>query len=553
MPRAPNAEQRTTGRFASTTGVPGRTDYSRFIVRSRNMKIEKKSARYSIIIPTRNKAQYLPFALQSVLSIERNDVEIIVSNNHSADGTAAYLATVSDPRLRVVSPPVDLPMSLHYEFAISQATGEWLTLLGDDDAVMPYIFDRLDELTRQYDQISVIASARAYYFWPGCEDRYGNLVVQYSRSKRAALRSTRRDLLAALAGTRSCFDLPQIYTCCIVKRSLVEKIKNASQGRFYHSITPDIYSSVAICTAEQSYLRTEEPLFWVGTSNLSMGRSDRIYRDSERFEDSEMFPPIRLHPDIPEWLHALKIGSLYLYESLLCCPISTNAWKSPSINALVYSDVLHNQRTLVAPDTQTVPAIESQINATGVSRIKIKAAGIIVKTINIVRKFSTVAKRMLNTHKGKSTGQRDEDGGFLSIDRNVFHTITQASDAVKIVSGMMKPEFSPESRPVFLMAPGSQNGAIFGSYIAPMCQNLVAAIDDSSPNRTIFGATRWDTSRFLRQARRYSNAIAIDFSSSTKGRAWVAELCREAGVERRDWLDYSRSPLALYPQSSETL
>ena len=44
--------------------------------------------KYSIIIPTRNKAEYLPYAIKSVLDSSRDDIEVIVSNNFSTDNTS---------------------------------------------------------------------------------------------------------------------------------------------------------------------------------------------------------------------------------------------------------------------------------------------------------------------------------------------------------------------------------------------------------------------------------------------------------------------------------
>ena len=157
--------------------------------------------KYSIVIPTRNKAEYLPFAIKSVLKSTRTDIELIVSDNFSTDNTAKILRDFSDPRLRVIQPDVALPMAGHYEFAISKATGEWITILGDDDAVMPYIFESLDKYILKYSDVDIISSARAYYFWEGCENIYGDLVVAYSSKFKDKIRSTKNDLYKALFNT----------------------------------------------------------------------------------------------------------------------------------------------------------------------------------------------------------------------------------------------------------------------------------------------------------------------------------------------------------------
>ena len=194
------------------------------------------TTKYSIIIPTRNKSYYLPYAIQSVLNSDRKDIELIVSNNFSTDETQQILSRFNDQRLKIITPGVALPMAGHYEFAISKAKGEWITILGDDDAVMPYIFDSLDKYIKQYPGNDIISSSRAYYTWEGCEERYGNGVLFYEARFKSQLRSTRKDLISVLKGLRSCFDMPQIYTTCIVKRSLYEEIKTKSGGFFYHSI-----------------------------------------------------------------------------------------------------------------------------------------------------------------------------------------------------------------------------------------------------------------------------------------------------------------------------
>ncbi|MGO9485931.1 MAG: glycosyltransferase family 2 protein [Rhodomicrobium sp.] len=48
--------------------------------------------KYSILIPTRNGLRYLPYAIESVLSQSSDEFELIVSDNHSSDGTAEYLS-----------------------------------------------------------------------------------------------------------------------------------------------------------------------------------------------------------------------------------------------------------------------------------------------------------------------------------------------------------------------------------------------------------------------------------------------------------------------------
>jgi cellulose synthase/poly-beta-1,6-N-acetylglucosamine synthase-like glycosyltransferase len=59
----------------------------------------------SIVIPTFNqRPQFLRDSLSSALAQTYGQIEVIVSDNHSTNGTAALLAEYDDPRLRVVRP-----------------------------------------------------------------------------------------------------------------------------------------------------------------------------------------------------------------------------------------------------------------------------------------------------------------------------------------------------------------------------------------------------------------------------------------------------------------
>ena len=231
-------------------------------------------AKYSIIIPVRNAARYLPTCVETVLSQPYSDFELIISNNHSTDGTGAYLDALEHPNLKKVMPPEPCCMSEHFEWALAQATGEWLIFLGADDGLLPYFFELADTLTACADKkhIRAIMSRRAYYFWPGCERFYGNTCVSYFAVNRVEVRHSLLGILNALFGIGFYFDLPQMYSNALFHRSLIhDAIKK--QGRVFTSITPDANLAALACGLETRYLFSYIPLGWVGASPASNGFS----------------------------------------------------------------------------------------------------------------------------------------------------------------------------------------------------------------------------------------------------------------------------------------
>ena len=59
----------------------------------------------SVIVPTYNRRELLAASLASLRAQEGVDLEIVVVDDGSTDGTAAWLATLDDPRLRVLAGP----------------------------------------------------------------------------------------------------------------------------------------------------------------------------------------------------------------------------------------------------------------------------------------------------------------------------------------------------------------------------------------------------------------------------------------------------------------
>lgn len=90
-------------------------------------------SRVTVAIPTFNRVYLLARAVESAMAQSYEDLEIIVSDNCSQDGTRDYLQTLIDPRIRLLQQPVNVGMVRNWDFCLSQATGEYFLLLSDDD------------------------------------------------------------------------------------------------------------------------------------------------------------------------------------------------------------------------------------------------------------------------------------------------------------------------------------------------------------------------------------------------------------------------------------
>ena len=122
--------------------------------------------RFSIVIPTRNRAHLLDSAIRSALTQEHDDFEVVVSTNNCADDSVEVVRRHMCERLRHVQTRRTLSMPEHWEFAVGHAQGELVGVLCDDDALIPDALRELDELFNRLPDTDAIVYNIARYFHP---------------------------------------------------------------------------------------------------------------------------------------------------------------------------------------------------------------------------------------------------------------------------------------------------------------------------------------------------------------------------------------------------
>lgn len=90
----------------------------------------------SVVIPAYNAAPYLPNTLASVWSQTMSDLECIVVDDGSTDGTADLLRATRDSRLRCIRQD-NAGVAAARNRGMAEANGTWIALLDADDAWVP--------------------------------------------------------------------------------------------------------------------------------------------------------------------------------------------------------------------------------------------------------------------------------------------------------------------------------------------------------------------------------------------------------------------------------
>lgn len=308
--------------------------------------MKKSNPKYSIIIPTFNGINYLPTCIKTITDQVYDDFELIISDDHSTDGTKEFLQTLKNDRISIIEPAESLSMTEHWEWALSHAKGEWCIFVGQDDGLQPYFFHLSDKLTAEASKkgLRTIASSRAYFFWKGCEYIYGDIAVSYMALKKTKIHNSKFEALKALLGFQTYFELPQMYTTSLFHKGLLNEARLKQNGCVFTCHPQDANLAAIACSLESKYLKSYIPLGWVGSSPKSAGMAiDRNTKAANKDDQAdiellrkvylEKIASSKLQYNELAGLFSLNSAALYFWQALLM----TRTLRSSRINDFIVS------------------------------------------------------------------------------------------------------------------------------------------------------------------------------------------------------------------------
>lgn len=112
----------------------------------------------SVIIPSFNHAAYVAASIRSALDQTLSDIEVIVVDDASTDGSQRVIASICDPRLRYVCQTSNCGMSATINTGLGLATAPYIAVMGSDDAFMPDKLERQVAVLEQSPEVAVVFS-----------------------------------------------------------------------------------------------------------------------------------------------------------------------------------------------------------------------------------------------------------------------------------------------------------------------------------------------------------------------------------------------------------
>lgn len=285
--------------------------------------------RLSILIPSYNGLPYVKSVVCGLLEVLDPRDELIVSDGKSDDGTCEWLAKVTHPQLRKVTPDSGkLSMSEHWDWLSTFSKGEWVMFLGQDDFMFQNYSRTLDTLIAAAKRTGTraLVGPRSFMYWPSV-NKDARFVVH--RNLRLRKKSSRLSRMLAILSVSSYHSLPQMYTSSVISADLVREIRRLQSGKLILGHPQDAYLAASITRIEPSFLQSDVSFSWVGTSDKSagwavaseahsIGKSSRSPQQS-MLARSYLSRVARSPLSYPSWAGDFGIGenSIYFWQSVI--------------------------------------------------------------------------------------------------------------------------------------------------------------------------------------------------------------------------------------------
>lgn len=229
--------------------------------------------RFSVLVPTRQRPDTLPATLATLIAQPGDDYEIVVADNCGDAEVDAIIKAAQQrhPRLRHTRSDRVLPMAANWERGLAACSGEYVTVLGDDDGFLPTTLGVVRSLA-SLSKAKVISWEVHAYWWPDTIAYWHrNRLYVVLGNNNLVWKESRPALVATYRNVVSFGDLPSIYSG-FVHRDVI----NAVIGRFgaYFVPTempPDVCSGIINLAYTGRYLHSCRPLTVRGNSRRSTG------------------------------------------------------------------------------------------------------------------------------------------------------------------------------------------------------------------------------------------------------------------------------------------
>ena len=230
--------------------------------------------KFSVLLPTRNRLEYLRYAVETVRRQDYDNWEIIVSDNDSAEDIRGFVDALADDRIVYLRTGSFVPVTENWNNALSRSTGDYVVMLGDDDGLLPGYFSSMLQLFKEFAQPDFVYVSALFYAYPGVMPDEPQGFLRRDRNRIFHEQTPFwLDAQRARGIARGYLDF-KMPVASNMQFSLISrrKLEEFSQGgAFFQSPYPDFYATPALFLKSSKILVCPKPMVVIGITPKSYG------------------------------------------------------------------------------------------------------------------------------------------------------------------------------------------------------------------------------------------------------------------------------------------
>ena len=246
---------------------------------------------FTVIIPQKNRAEYIIHTLKTCMIQDYPNFEIIVSDDCSDDNSVEVIRELmkKDSRIKLFSHNKHLGMRDNFEFALNKVRAGYVMALGGDDGLTPGCISRMFEI--------LSSSKRELLTWTPAGFSYPNHkgeknTFYFKRKNNSSVKFIKSESFLNELAKTFCYqtdECPMFYMKGVVSTTLIDRVKSRTQDNsFYYCPTPDGFSGIVLAGEVEDYAFTNEPLSLVGDTIKSQGKN-YTRKDNKSKKEAKQF------------------------------------------------------------------------------------------------------------------------------------------------------------------------------------------------------------------------------------------------------------------------
>lgn len=232
----------------------------------------------SIVVPTKNRYEYLKHLVDLISTFACNELEFVIQDNSDDNSEfLEYLKIKSGKFIKYFYEKTSLTSVENFDKAILNSNGEFVCFIGDDDGVMRYILDCVKWMKKN--NIEALRSSHAHYFYDKQSTKGRSINKKLEFTKPKLFYHFLNPIYALKRLLKNGCELKYIPTLYngIVKRDVLDKIYE-NLGTFFPGASADIANGVALCFYLRSYVIVDFPVI-IGGSSVHTGGGVRLNKN----------------------------------------------------------------------------------------------------------------------------------------------------------------------------------------------------------------------------------------------------------------------------------